>query len=26
MKANLAQKNWPQLLAEMKSKSKPPKL
>jgi len=26
MKANLAQKNWPQLLAEMKSKSKPPKI
>ena len=26
MKANLAQKNWSQLLAEMKSKSKPPKL
>jgi hypothetical protein len=26
MKANLAQKNWPRLLAEMKSKSKPPKI
>ena len=26
MKSNLAQKNWPTLLAEMKHKSKPPKL